>query len=124
MYHAFLPKTDYREKGRGHDHRLTKSLLREPSEVSFSKDIATDDLANDFGNFFMQRIDKINQLTDTQSSLEMSKAAEKGCADSDTCAGVTFANFKTLSQEQVSELIKKAAKKSCPLDPMLTSVVL
>ena len=59
-----------------------------------------------------------------QSSLEMSKAGEQGCADSDTCAGVTFANFKMLSQEQVSERIKKAAKKSCPLDPMLTSVVL
>ena len=41
-----------------------------------------------------------------------------------TCEGVTFANFKTLSQEQVSELIKKAAEKSCPLDPMPTSVVL
>lgn len=35
-----------------------------------------------------------------------------------------IANFKTLSQEQVSELIKKAAKKSCPLDPMPTLVVL
>ena len=43
---------------------------------------------------------------------------------SDTCAGVTFANFKTLSQEQVSKLIKKAAKKLCPLDPIPTSVVL
>ena len=72
----------------------------------------------------MQKIDKINQLIDMQSSLEMSKAGEKGCPDSDTSAGVTFANFKTLSQEQVSELIKKAAKKSCPLDPMPTSVVL
>ena len=29
-----------------------------------------------------------------QSSSEMSKAGEKGCADSDTYAGVTFANFK------------------------------
>ena len=104
--------------------RTTKSLLCEPSGVSFPKDIAPDDLANDFGNFFMQKIDKINQLIDMQSSLEMSKAREKGCADSDTCAGVTFANFKTLSREQVSELIKKAAKKSCPLDPMPTSVVL
>ena len=104
--------------------RITKSLLCEPSEVSFPKDIAPDDLANDFGNFFMQKIDKINQLIDMQSSLEMSKAGEKGCADSDSCAGVTFANFKTLSQEQVSELIKKAAKKSCPLDPMPTSVLL
>ena len=98
--------------------RTTKSLLCEPSEVSFPKDIAPDDLANDFGNFFMQKIDKINQLIDMQSSLEMSKAGEKGCADSDTSAGVTFANSKTLSQEQVSELIKKATKKSCPLDPM------
>ena len=52
----------------------TKSLLCEPSEppeVWFPKDIAPDDLANDFGNFFMQKIDKINQLIDMQSSLEM-----------------------------------------------------
>ena len=104
--------------------RTTKSLLCEPSEVSFPKDIAPEDLANDFGNFFMQKIDKINQLIDMHSSLEMSKAGEKGCADPDTCAGVTFANFKTVSEEQVSELIKKAAKKSCPLDAMPTSVVL
>ena len=104
--------------------RTTKSLLCEPSEVSFPKDIAPDDLAKDFGNFFMQKIDKINQLIDMQSSSEMSKAGEKGCADSDTHADVTLANFKTLSQEQVSELIKKAAKKSCLLDPMPTLVVL
>ena len=65
--------------------------------MSFPKDIAPDDLANDFGNFFMQKIDKINQLIDVQSSLEMSKSGERGFADSDTCAGVTFAKFKTLS---------------------------
>ena len=52
------------------------------------------------------------------------KPEKKGCADFDTYAGVTFANFETLSQEQVSELINRAAKKSCPLDPMPTSVVL
>ena len=48
--------------------RTTKSLLCEPSGVSFPKDIAPDDIANDFGNFFMQKIDKINQLIDMQSS--------------------------------------------------------
>ena len=84
--------------------RTTKLLLCEPSEVSFPKDIAPDDLANDFGNFFMQKIDQINQLIDMQSSLEMSKAGEKGCADSDSCAGVTFANFKTLSLSSSREL--------------------
>ena len=76
--------------------RTTKSLLCEPSEVSFPKDIAPDDLANGFGNFFMQKIDKINQLIDMQRSLEMSKAGEKGCPDTDTCAGVTFVNFKNV----------------------------
>ena len=41
--------------------RTTKSLLCEPSEASFPKDIAPDHVANDFGNFFMQKNDKINQ---------------------------------------------------------------
>ena len=53
----------------------------------------------------MQKIDKINQLIDMQSSSEMSKAGEKGCADSDKYAGVTFANFKTLSQESCQEIV-------------------
>ena len=68
--------------------------------MSFPKDIAPDDLANDFGNFFMQKIDKINQLIDMQSSSEMSKAGDKGCADSDT-----------LSQEQVSDTALSSSRK-------------
>ena len=59
----------------------TKSLLCEPSEppeVWFPKDIAPDDLANDFGNFFMQKIDKIHQLIDMQSSSEMSYPEKRG----------------------------------------------
>jgi len=52
--------------------------------VSFPKDIASDDFANNFGNFFMQKIDKINQLIDTQNSLEMSKVGENEFAHSDT----------------------------------------
>lgn len=39
--------------------RITKSLLCELSEVSFPKDLAPDDLANDFGDFFMQKINKL-----------------------------------------------------------------
>lgn len=74
--------------------RTTKSLLCEPSKVSFPKDLAPDDPANDFGNFFMQKINKMNQLIDMQRSLKMSKAGEKECADTDTCASVTLANLK------------------------------
>ena len=27
LYHALLPKTDYRDEGRGHDRRLGKTML-------------------------------------------------------------------------------------------------
>ena len=105
--------------------RTTKSLFGEPSEVSFPDDIATDELANEFGNFFMQKIDNINQLIDKQGSLGKMDAGEKECAaDLDLGMDVTFANFKALTQEEVAELVKKASKKSCPLDPIPTSIVL
>ena len=58
--------------------RTTKLLLCEPSEVSFPKDIAPDDLANDFGNFFMQKIDKINQLIDMQGLWRCQKPEKRG----------------------------------------------
>ena len=50
----------------------------------------------------MQKIDKINQLIDMQSSSEMSKAGEKGYADSDT-----------LFQEQVSDRVATRYIFSC-----------
>ena len=89
------------------DHTLDLMITREHDPVISSVPVADRYLSN-----------KINQLIDMQSSLEMPIPGEKGCVDSDSCAGVTFANLPTLSQEQVSELIIKAAKKSCPLDPM------
>ena len=70
--------------------------------MSFPKDIAPDDLANGFGNFFMEKIDKINQLIDMQSSSEMPKAGEKGYADSDT-----------LSQEQGPDRVATRYIFSC-----------
>ena len=51
--------------------RTTKSLPCEPSEVLFPKDLAPDDLANEFGNFFIRKIDKINKLIERKSSLEL-----------------------------------------------------
>ena len=41
MYHALLPKTDYREKGRGHDHRLPSTRWRR-RQVMKSSEITTE----------------------------------------------------------------------------------
>ena len=43
------------------------------------------------------------------------------CVDPDPRANV-FPNFKTLTQDQVSLIIGKAAMKTCPLDPALLPV--
>lgn len=39
-------------------------------------------------------------------------------------ADASFSEFKTLTDDDVLKLIKKAATKSCPLDPMPTPVIL
>ena len=46
------------------------------------------------------------------------------CVDPDPCVCAKFPNFKTLTKDQVSLIIGKAAMKSCPLDPAPISVVL
>ena len=40
--------------------RTTNSLLFEPTDVSFPDHVPPDDLANNFGNYFVQKIERIN----------------------------------------------------------------
>ena len=104
--------------------RITKPLLREPSEVSFLKHISPADLANSFRHYFVQKIDNIDKSLDNPSPSLASEAGERDCTALDGFTGTTFADFKAVKKGQVAELIRNATKKSCPLDPMPTSVVL
>ena len=112
--------------------RTTNSLLFEP--ISFPDHIPPDDLANNFGNYFVQKIERINDSLDALQSSEPldgdgdasvdNMGACANCIDPDPRECAEFPNFKTLTQDQVSLIIGKAAMKSCPLDPAPTSVVL
>ena len=114
--------------------RTTNSLLFEPTDVSFPDHIPPDDLANNFGNYFVQKIERINDSLDAlQSSGPLDSDGDASadnmgacanCVDPDPRECAVFPNFKTLTQDQVSSIIGKAAMKSCPLDPVPTSVVL
>ena len=42
----------------------TSSLLFEPTAVSFPDHIPPDNLANNFGNYFVQKIERINDSLD------------------------------------------------------------
>lgn len=77
--------------------------------MSFPKHKTPDDLANDFGNFFTQKINNFNQSINTQNPLEILDAGKRSALILVLCGGVTFANFEALTQGQVAELIKKAA---------------
>ncbi|XP_068713048.1 uncharacterized protein [Montipora foliosa] len=77
-------------------------------------------LANDFGNFFAQKIENINASLANSSTSSVPSLP----ATDITCLKERFTGFKTLSQEQVRLLISKAAGKSCQLDPIPTPIVL
>ena len=101
--------------------------------------IPPNDLANNFDNYFIQKIDGITKSLDALKPLGNSDSNDGVCANDngacpdsgdvradsvEPCASQTFANFKSLTQGQVAELIRTAGKKLCPLDPIPKSVVL
>ena len=97
--------------------QITSMLLREPADVTFPRSIPSIDLANNFGNYFVQTIETIGRKLDALTPSrepDVDEAYTQG----------TLSSFKPLTEEQVAQLISKGAKKSCPLDPMPTSVIL
>ena len=80
-----------------------------------------DQLANDFGNFFGQKIEKINwsQADRSAQSQSLPRADEHS-----VYVDGRLTSFKSLTQDQVRTFIEKGAKKSCQLNPVPTSVVL
>ena len=114
--------------------RTTNLLLFEPTDVSFPDHVPPHDLANNFGNYFVQKIERINDSLDALQSFKPLDGDGDASADNmGVCAicvypnpreCAEFPNLKTLTQNQVSLIIGKAAMKSCPLDPAPASVVL
>ena len=98
---------------------VAKSLLCDTNTESFPR-VDTVQLANDFGNFFAQKIENINA-----SLANLSTPSVPSLPATDiTCLKEQFTGFRTLSQEQVRMLISRAAGKSCQLDPIPTPIVL
>ena len=69
--------------------RTTNSLLFEPTDVSFPDHIPPDDLANNFGNYFVQKIERIND------SLDALRSSEPLDGDSDA-SQITWAHAQTV----------------------------
>ena len=75
-------------------------------------------LANDVGQFFVQKIECIrSELIDSPSSQPNTETAS-------TSSITPFDKFKEMNEEDVKHLITKSGKKSCALAPMPTSLVI
>ncbi len=68
-------------------------------------------LADQFGDFFINKIETIRSEIDTQPCISQS-------ADRFEQPGVTLSSFKPLSQDEVRKLIMKSKTTSCDLDPI------
>jgi len=94
-------------------------LLCDAKDISFPSG-DPDQLATDFGNFFVQKIEQINSsLADLSAQSQPPPHVNEHSA----CADGRFSSFKTLTQDQERMLIDKTPKKSCQLDPVPTSIV-
>ena len=90
-------------------------MIRKPNSISVLL------LANDIGSFFVRKIDRIRFDID---AVDIDPSARNALPpDQEVDAAHAFHSFQPLSENDVSALIRKSAKKSCPLDPMPTSLV-
>ena len=95
-----------------------KSLLHQRNDLSFP---AYDDqimLANDIGEFFVQKIESIRNELDLSASDLHNRVFDKPVA-----LNACFDSFEQLNEEDVKHLIAKSNRKTSSLDPMPTSIV-
>lgn len=79
------------------------------------------DLANDFGRFFIGKVNKIRTEVDDMVPSNDSETVESYLKSSPvTCE---FSEFKEVTNNELLEVIKKYPNKSCALDPMPTWLV-
>ena len=101
--------------------RATKQLLAKKEELSFPNYQDKSKLADDMDGFF---VPKINRIRSDIDAVDIDLSALNALPpDQEVDAAQVFHSFHPLSENAVSALIRKSAKKSCPLDPMPTSLV-
>ena len=95
----------------------TKKLLTRNDDLSFPEYHDKKALANDINVFFVRKIARI------RADIDATDVDDAVPIDSDVGDGSTLSAFHPLAESDVCTLIQKSAKKTCPLDPMPTSLV-
>ena len=95
-----------------------KSLFHQRNDLNFP---AYDDqimLANDIGEFFVQKVENIRNELDLSASDLHDRVFDELVA-----LNASFDSFRQLDEEDVKHLITKSNRKTSSLDPMPTLIV-
>ena len=96
-------------------YSIIKSLTAVNSEMPFPHHASIQQLAGDFGQFFIKKIEDI--------WCELNIPDHTHSPVSSSCNGHYFTNFMKLTQNDARKLIMSSKSTTCDLDPILTSVL-
>ncbi|CAB3996663.1 RNA-directed DNA polymerase from transposon X-element [Paramuricea clavata] len=96
-----------------------KSLFHQRNDLNFPAYEDQIMLANDIGEFFVQKIENIRSELDLSASDLHNRVFDESIT-----LNACFDSFEQLSEEDVKNLITKSNGKTSSLDPMATSIVI
>ena len=103
------------------DHRKlfksAKFLFNQETDLHFPEYSDNTVLANDIGDFFAKKIECIRQDLDSAATYD------NPTSEPQIMPNVQLDSFKTLTEDDVNQIISNSSKKSCSLDPMPTHLV-
>ena len=92
---------------------ITDQMSGKKKDSTLPSSIPTVDLPNTFGDFFSTKIQRLRDELDATSRQP----------DFSVFCGATLETFSLVTEQQVKNIILKASKKSCMLDPVPTYLV-
>ena len=99
-------------------HKITKHLLDGPSEIALPSGKTSDELAQDFNTFFINKVEGIRKdISEHALSQANSKHSNDNNPTAETCS---LTHFRPTTEEEVEKIIMQSPNKSCELDPIPT----
>ena len=100
--------------------RAAKKLLAKKEVPSFPGYTDKSVVVNDIGKFFIRKLESIRSDIDKAVNSRANMVLPE---DSEVGPEKALLAFHPLSEDKVLKLVRQSAKKSCPLDPAPTSLV-
>ena len=99
-------------------HKTSDKLLGKTHETILPTDLSDIEIPNSFSNFFSSKIKNIRSDLDINDDQIDPLFADSSYNSS------TFESFCSVTQEEVRHTIMQSAKKTCPLDPIPTYLLI